>query len=71
MRGFTIQNSIDLLEKASNGGGGGGSSTASDVSYDNTTSQLTADNVQEAIDEVNTTATQALAGITTALTGAS
>lgn len=34
------------------GGGGGGSSTAEDVSYDNTDSGLTADNVQDAIDEV-------------------
>ena len=70
MRGYTIQNSIDLLEK--NGGGGSPTSvTASGVSYDNTSSGLTADDVQEAIDEVNTKATQALAGITTALTGAS
>lgn len=51
MKGFTIQNSIDLLEK--NGGGGGHTSgTASDISYDNTSSGLTADNVQEAIDEL-------------------
>ena len=34
------------------GGGGGGASTAEDVSYDNLTSGLEADNVQEAIDEV-------------------
>ncbi len=34
------------------GGGEGGSSDAGDINYDNTTSQLTADNVQEAIDEV-------------------
>lgn len=32
--------------------GGGGSSSASDVTYDNTTSHLTADDVQEAIDEL-------------------
>ena len=50
MRGYTIQNSIDLLEKK--GGGGGTSGTASDISYDNTISGLTADNVQEAIDEL-------------------
>lgn len=51
MRGFTIQNSIDLLEK--NGGGGSPvAPTASDVSYDNTSSGLTADTVQEAIDEL-------------------
>ena len=33
-------------------GGGGGASSADDVTYDNTTSGLTADNVQEAIDEL-------------------
>ena len=33
-------------------GGSGGSSEAEDINYDNTTSQLTATNVQEAIDEV-------------------
>ena len=55
MKGYTIQHSIDLLEKAvENGGGSGGASTAADVSYDNTTSHLTADDVQEAIDELNT-----------------
>lgn len=70
MKGFTIQHSIDLLEK-NGGGGGGGATSASEVSYDNTSSGLTADDVQEAIDEVNTKATQALAGITTALTGSS
>lgn len=34
-------------------GGGGGSSTADNISYDNTDSGLTANNVQDAIDEVN------------------
>ena len=34
------------------GSGGGGSSEAKDINYDNTTSQLTADNVQDALDEV-------------------
>lgn len=53
MRGYTIQKSIDLLEKeVANAGGGGGASTAADVSYDNTSSGLTADDVQEAIDEI-------------------
>lgn len=33
-------------------GGGGGSSSADDVSYDNTTSGMTATNVQDAIDEI-------------------
>ena len=65
MKGYTIQHSIDLLEKAvENSGGSGGASTASDVSYNNTTSGLVATNVQAAIDEV-------AAGITEALTGAS
>ena len=35
------------------GGGGSGSPTAADVSYSNSTSGLTATNVQDAIDEVN------------------
>lgn len=34
------------------GSGGGGSSEAEDINYDNTTSHLTSNNVQEAIDEV-------------------
>lgn len=52
MKGYTIQHSIELLEKQA-GSGSGGASTAADVSYDNTTSHLTADDVQEAIDELN------------------
>lgn len=39
-------------EYANTNGGSGGSSEAGDINYDNTTSQLTADNVQDAIDEV-------------------
>lgn len=53
MKGYTIQHSIELLEK-NTGNGGSGASTAADVSYDNTSSGLTADDVQEAIDELNT-----------------
>lgn len=54
MKGFTIQNSIDLLEKAvEKGGGSGGSTTAASVTYDNTTSHLTAETVQAAIDEID------------------
>ena len=55
MKGYTIQNSINLLEKgaSSGGGGGGGTVNAADVSYDNTLSGLTADDVQEAIDELD------------------
>lgn len=51
MKGYTIQHSIELLEK-NQGGGSGGSTTAENVSYDNTGSGLTADDVQEAIDEL-------------------
>ena len=64
MKGYTIQNSIRLLEKEENGGGSGGVTTAANVTYDNTISGLTATDVQAAIDEV-------AAGITEALTGAS
>lgn len=55
MKGYTIQHSINLLEdsvedlEARPSGGG----AAADVSYDNTTSHLTADDVQDAIDELN------------------
>ena len=55
MKGFTIQHSIEELEKKVEeleGGGGGGTVTADEVSYDNTSSGLTADDVQEAIDEL-------------------
>ena len=51
MKGYTIQHSIELLEK-NGGSGSGGASTASDVSYTNTTSGLVATNVQTAIDEI-------------------
>ena len=52
--GYNMDNIIVNLKKeiAASGGGGGGSVAADDVSYDNTTSGLTADNVQEAIDEI-------------------
>ena len=54
MKGYTIQHSIDLLEKAvENGTGGGGSTSAANVSYTNTTSGLVATNVQSAIDEID------------------
>ena len=52
MKGYTIQNSITLLEKEVKNGGSGGSTTAAGVSYDNTTSGLTATDVQAAIDEI-------------------
>ena len=51
MKGYTIQNSIDLLEK--NGGGSGGASSAANVSFDNTDTGLVGTNVQSAIEEVN------------------
>ena len=66
MKAYTIQESIELLEKAvENGGGSGGASTAADVSYDNTSSGLTADDVQEAIDELNEKIPPAIAYSTT------
>ena len=52
MRGYTIQNSINLLEKEK-GGGAGGASSAADVSFDNTGTGIVATNVQNAITEIN------------------
>ena len=66
MKGYTIQHSIDLLEKAvETGGGSGGGGTAADVSYSNTSSGLVATNVQTAIDEVNTSVGANTSAITT------
>lgn len=48
MDGTILGKKYDLMSEH----GGGSSGTASDVSYDNTSSQLTATNVQEAIDEM-------------------
>lgn len=65
MKGYTIQHSIDILEdqvedlEARPSGGG----TAAQVSYDNTSSHMTADDVQEAIDELNTAINQIDTGI--------
>ena len=53
MRGYTIQNSIDLLEKNA-GTGSGGASSAADVTFDNTGTGLVASNVQTAIGELDT-----------------
>lgn len=50
MKGYTIQNSIDLLEKNSSGSG---ASSATDISFDNTGTGLVATNVQTAVSEVN------------------
>lgn len=52
MKGYTIQHSIELLERQA-GSGSGGASTASEVSFDNTGTGLVATNVQSAISEVN------------------
>lgn len=46
-----IENRIDITELERSGGGGGGG-TAADVSYDNTSSGLSATTVQGAIDEL-------------------
>lgn len=61
MNGYTIQHSIELLERGNSGGGSGASSAAA-VSYDNTSSGLTATNVQSAIDELADALTEALTG---------
>ena len=55
MKGYTIQNSIDLLEKSFEKIENTPIATvdADDVTYDNTSSGLTADDVQAAIDELN------------------
>lgn len=58
MKGYTIQNSIDLLEKNA-GSGSGGASSADDVTFDNTGTGLSATNVQSAVEEVNTNLTNA------------
>lgn len=52
MKGYTIQHSIELLEKEA-GSGSGGASTAAQVSFDNTGTGLVATNVQGAITELD------------------
>ena len=56
MKGYTIQHSINLLEDSVEDleSRPADVPTAEDVSYDNTASHMTADDVQEAIDELNT-----------------
>lgn len=49
---FNVSLDFDDTNLKAGGGGGGGASTATDVSYDNSTSGLSATNVQDAIDEV-------------------
>lgn len=54
MKEYTIQASIERLEKeVASGGGGGGSSSAASVTYDNSLSGLSGTNVQSAVDEIN------------------
>lgn len=66
MKGYTIQHSIELLEKAVEGGGGsGGGGTAASVSYNNTSSGLVATNVQAAIDELKTDLTTVASSVPT------
>ena len=50
MKGYTIQHSIELLEKQA--GSGSGASTASDVSFDNTGTGLVSTDVQTALGEI-------------------
>ena len=65
MKGYTIQNSINVLEeKVEKLNGSGGAVAAESVTYDNTTSGLLAENVQAALDEL-------AGGLTEALTGSS
>lgn len=52
MKGYTIQHSIELLEKQA-GSGSGGASTASEVSFNNTGTGLDATNVQTALAELD------------------
>lgn len=59
MKGYTIQNSINLLEKNAKGGGPSGPTSAENVTFDNTGTGLVADDVQSAIVEVNTKAENA------------
>lgn len=52
MRADQISYKDGTVKDALDKGGGGGSTSAADVSYDGTSSSLSADNVQAAIDEV-------------------
>lgn len=61
-----IENRIDITELERSGGGGGGG-TAASVSYDNTTSHMTATNVQAALDELNLNIAEGLALVNTSV----
>ena len=60
-----IENRIDITELERSGGGGGG--TAADVTYDNTTSHMTATDVQAALDELHLDIAEGLALVNTSV----
>lgn len=63
MKGYTIQGSIDRLEKiVGDGLGTSGGGSAGDITYDNTESGLLSTTVQGAIDELAGALTEALTG---------
>ena len=61
-----IENKIDITELQRTGGGGGGG-TAASVSYDNTSSHMTATDVQAALDELNLDIAEGLALVNTSV----
>lgn len=61
-----IENRIDITELERSGGGGGGG-TAASVSYDNTSSGLSATDVQAALDELNLDIVEGLALVDTSV----
>ena len=61
-----IENRIDITELERSGGGGGGG-TAASVSYDNTSSHMTATDVQAALDELNLNVVEGLALVDTSV----
>lgn len=61
-----IENKIDITELQKRGGGGGGG-TAASVSYDNTSSHMTATDVQAALDELNLDIAEGLALVNTSV----
>lgn len=67
MKGYTIQHSIELLEK-NQGGGSGGPTSADQVSFNKTGTGLDATNVQGALSELDADNTTISTKIDTALT---
>ena len=57
-----VQRNSETGAYRTHSGGGGGASSAEDVSYDNTTSGLTAENVQDALDEMQGNLTASVSG---------